>query len=326
MRRSYRRVFAVVLGTAAVLVVVGVCVRLGLWQLDRLAQRKERNEVIATRMSSPALDLAASPADTAGLIYRVAELVGEYDVAHGIVLAGRSHQGTPGAHLLLPLRLADGSAMLVHRGWLPTVDASRIDPAAYGEGGTVRVRGLLLALPEVNRGGMAAEGSEPEVAGAGAVGAGAVGASVASAGAASGGAADAGAVGADAVGAGGAETGAAGMAAAGVDGAGTGQFRRVWYRLDGAGIRAQLPYPASTLYLQQLPAEVPGSALPESGYPVALAPPDLDDGPHLGYAIQWFSFGLIALVGWVVLLIRREGRGSVREEGSGAVVERRPVR
>ena len=31
--------------------------------------------------------------------------------------------------------------------------------------------------------------------------------------------------------------------------------------------------------------------------PVRVPPPVLDDGPHLNYAIQWFSFALIAIVG-----------------------------
>jgi cytochrome oxidase assembly protein ShyY1 len=33
--------------------------------------------------------------------------------------------------------------------------------------------------------------------------------------------------------------------------------------------------------------------------PVPL--PEVTDGPHLSYAIQWFAFGVIALVGSVVL-------------------------
>ena len=35
--------------------------------------------------------------------------------------------------------------------------------------------------------------------------------------------------------------------------------------------------------------------------------PALDDGPHLGYAIQWFAFAIIAVVG-SMFLYRREKR------------------
>lgn len=300
MRRPFRRASAVVLGTVVVLVVVGVCVRLGLWQLDRLSQRKARNVVIAERMTSPVLELSAAPSDTAGLAYRVAEIVGEYDAAHGVVLAGRSFQGTTGVHLLLPLRLADGSAVLVQRGWLPAVDPARVDPAVYADSGPVQLRGLLLALPEIGGAGAGLAGGGAEVAGG--------------AGAGTGDAGTGGAGGAEA------DTGDTGSPVAGVD-----QFRRVWYRLDGAALRAKLPYPVAGLYLQQLPATSPaaGVAVAGSGYPVALPPPELNDGPHLGYAIQWFSFGLIALVGWVVLLVRRESQSNAG--GAGERSKARPL-
>lgn len=42
-------------------------------------------------------------------------------------------------------------------------------------------------------------------------------------------------------------------------------------------------------------------------FPAPLAAPDLGSGPHLSYALQWFSFCAIALVGWV-LLIRSSAR------------------
>lgn len=37
--------------------------------------------------------------------------------------------------------------------------------------------------------------------------------------------------------------------------------------------------------------------------------PALDDGPHLSYALQWFSFAAIALVGGVLLTRRERSRG-----------------
>lgn len=38
----------------------------------------------------------------------------------------------------------------------------------------------------------------------------------------------------------------------------------------------------------------------------AVPTPAVTNGPHLGYAIQWFSFGLIALVGGWLLLYRKD--------------------
>jgi surfeit locus 1 family protein len=59
-------------------------------------------------------------------------------------------------------------------------------------------------------------------------------------------------------------------------------------------------------YVELAPAPGP-AALPIGGYEV-----DLSDGPHLSYAIQWFSFSLILLVGSTVLW--RRGR---RRAGAG---------
>lgn len=62
-----------------------------------------------------------------------------------------------------------------------------------------------------------------------------------------------------------------------------------------------------------------------TGYPVALPPPELDNGPHLGYAIQWFIFATIGLVGWGTLLLRG-GSGSggpkQREESHEEIKDR----
>jgi len=45
---------------------------------------------------------------------------------------------------------------------------------------------------------------------------------------------------------------------------------------------------------------------PAGGLPRRWPPPVFDNGPHLSYAIQWFSFALIALVGTAVMI--RKGR------------------
>jgi cytochrome oxidase assembly protein ShyY1 len=75
-----------------------------------------------------------------------------------------------------------------------------------------------------------------------------------------------------------------------------------WARLDWNALSGQLPYPIARVYLQQLP----DSALPR--FPRRLDPPALDDGPHLNYAIQWFSFSAMALVFGIVIVRQRPRR------------------
>lgn len=78
-------------------------------------------------------------------------------------------------------------------------------------------------------------------------------------------------------------------------------FRTRWFRLNGEAIRAQYPYDMAPLYLQEMgprPADTsPTTAL----HPVPLDPPALDGGPHLSYAIQWFGFAAVFLIGGIAL-------------------------
>lgn len=63
------------------------------------------------------------------------------------------------------------------------------------------------------------------------------------------------------------------------------------------GIQALLPYPVAGMYVVSQDSAGDGT-------PARLPAPTLDDGPHLSYAIQWFSFAAIALVGAGVVVSR----------------------
>jgi len=78
-----------------------------------------------------------------------------------------------------------------------------------------------------------------------------------------------------------------------------------WARLDLEALRARLPYPISPVYIRQLP----DSSLPR--FPRRLEPLPLDDGPHLSYAIQWFSFSVMALVFGIVIGRQKAPRETV---------------
>ena len=71
-------------------------------------------------------------------------------------------------------------------------------------------------------------------------------------------------------------------------------------RLDLAVARARMGRGVLPMYLQILP----DARRPARSLPVAVPPPPLDEGPHLGYAIQWFSFAAIGIIGLFVLLRR----------------------
>jgi cytochrome oxidase assembly protein ShyY1 len=71
-------------------------------------------------------------------------------------------------------------------------------------------------------------------------------------------------------------------------------------RIDSSSIRHGLPYPLYGGY-GELTRERPSPA----HAPVLLPLPELSEGPHLAYAVQWFLFALMAL-GYFGLLARRE--------------------
>ena len=202
----------IILAVAAV-VVAGLCVWAGFWQLDRLRQRRARNAAAAQRLALPALDVRrATSADSARQRRVIAR--GVYDYAAEKSWPGRSFEGTPGVALITPLRLADGAAVLVDRGWVPSPDAFHVDHAPYREPDSATVTGVAM-IPPRGRGDVEITGFLPFI------------------------------------------------------------------------IQLEGPDPAT-----RLPRRWPA--------------PAFDNGPHLSYAIQWFSFALIALVGTAVLI--RKGR------------------
>jgi len=76
--------------------------------------------------------------------------------------------------------------------------------------------------------------------------------------------------------------------------------RLTWRRVDLGALRERLPYPVAGFLVLQ----TPDSSLPP--LPRRDRAPSLDDGPHLSYAVQWFSFSLTALVvGSLIGLKRR---------------------
>lgn len=208
--------------------------RLGIWQLDRLAQRKAENATYLEQINSQPLylteaDLPDQPDD---LVDRLAIVEGEYDFSQELVLVQQNYLGKPGAHLVTPLLIAgDDAAVLVDRGWIPASIVETGDFSSYDEAGTRQVQGVIQQSQTLDR------GRETEVDGP----------------------------------------------------------QKEWYRVDIGAIQKQMPYELLPIYLlESPPAEF------QEDLPYRIQPEiDLSDGPHLGYAIQWFLFATILAVGYL---------------------------
>ena len=77
-------------------------------------------------------------------------------------------------------------------------------------------------------------------------------------------------------------------------------------------IAAMLPYPVAPYYVV---LESPG-AVPDST-PPRVPPPALSEGSHRSYAMQWFTFALIAVGGVAIFVLRHRLPGSEKESKFG---------
>lgn len=168
------------------IVFAALFVRLGVWQLSRLQERKADN---ARRRAE----------------VRRETITGVADYSREFVIKRRSHNGSPGVHIVTPVWVAArGDTVLVNRGWVYSPDAATVDLLPWRETRD-HFSGYLAVLP----------GTETPVL----------------------------------------------------------------ISRDSGG--------AAT--------------------PVRLPEPDFSNGPHLSYAIQWFCFAAIALLGAVVVYRKAQG-------------------
>jgi cytochrome oxidase assembly protein ShyY1 len=126
------------LAAAALTVAAAVImVFLGNWQLHRYEERSKINARIDAADSTPAVPLTsvlakpaaagkpgASPGEDAA--WTKVTVTGRYDPAHEIQARGRTVDGLVGFEIVTPLLLADGTAVLVDRGWVPSKDGDAI--------------------------------------------------------------------------------------------------------------------------------------------------------------------------------------------------------
>lgn len=118
---------------ALTLVAAALMVFLGNWQLDRYRGRTAINERIdagTTMTPAPLRDVLPAPAGGPGstgpapaerVTWTRATATGRYDTANLVLVRGRTVDTQVGFEVLTPLVLADGTAVLVDRGWIPPV-------------------------------------------------------------------------------------------------------------------------------------------------------------------------------------------------------------
>lgn len=244
------------------LVVAVLCVAtwwLGQWQFHRLAERKQSNAIIRTneqRPPAPVADVLAPGRpvpDTEE--WRVVRATGTYDTADTVIVRYRTRDGQSGIEVVVPLVTADGTALLVDRGWMATQNqGADVGDVPQPPAGRVTVEGYVR---------MDATGSSTDVS------------------------------------------------------------DHSTRAVSSEQIGAALGRPVYGGFVE-LKSEDPPPATPLA----AVELPELDNGPHFFYGLQWWFFGVLAIVGFGYLAYDewrsgRRGETSVREE---ALAERKQRR
>jgi cytochrome oxidase assembly protein ShyY1 len=138
------------------------------WQFRRAAERAERNAAIERSFTTPPQPLrsvlAADAAPTQRTEWRQVLITGHYLPSAEMVVRLRTVQGEPAYEVLIPLRLADGSTVLVDRGYLRPAAGVRVPRYPPVPGGEVTVTGRLRAdEPDPRHGEVVAQDGNRQV-------------------------------------------------------------------------------------------------------------------------------------------------------------------
>ena len=135
--------------TLAAIVVIGATILLGNWQSRRADLRGALQQQAETMAKAAPLSIRRGPDVAADLRYRPATAAGEYVASRQVWLDNRTYKGAVGFRILTPLRLDDGSHLLVDRGWIAAArsGAGRSPPPVEPPTGRVTVTGRLNHAP-----------------------------------------------------------------------------------------------------------------------------------------------------------------------------------
>lgn len=228
-----------------VLALIAGMVTAGFWQVDRHNEKRDRNARIAARTTMPMVpvqDVLDGPdAPTDDLEYRLVSAHGTY-LDDEILVRSRSMNGSPGSWIVTPLRLDDGTVVVVNRGFVYNSGSfDTVPDDLRAPEGEVQVVGLLRKTQTKGRIGA----TDPP----------------------------------------------------------TGILDNM-ARLDVARIAKQVDGPVLPMYLSLEDQRPPLTT--DDPLPVPREP--LDEGPHRGYAVQWFIFTTIGVIGYPLILRHQAGQ------------------
>jgi cytochrome oxidase assembly protein ShyY1 len=141
-----RRTIALTLSAFAL---AALCVRLGFWQWHRMEGKKQEQALIERHLAGQPVPIRSvvrpgHPVTDDQEWTRVSA-TGRFDPRHEITVKFTTRNGNAGADVVTPLVLADGSAVLVDRGWMATQNTNaRPTDVPAPPSGRVTIEGWLL--------------------------------------------------------------------------------------------------------------------------------------------------------------------------------------
>lgn len=227
-----------IMTTLLVVVAVGVMIRLGFWQLDRLEWRRGLNQRIVSQLNAPPLNLNENMPVTQffDMEYRMVQVSGIYDYEHEFLWRNQVWDNQAGYHLFTPLRIEGTDwVVYVNRGWIPLGESDTERRIKYRQEGSVLLSGMIRRpMPKPNLGGVADPPYDPNL-----------------------------------------------------------PTPEAWNWIDLERWRAETGLNLLPVWIQ----EAPNGAALQPPYP-SLPDIEITEGPHFGYALQWFSFAAILALGY----------------------------
>ena len=136
-----------------VLITAAAFVRLGIWQLDRAAEKVAAQTALEAELAATAAPIESIPpaelrADNQALQNRFVMLQGEYLNHRTILLLAEFLDGQIGYAVITPLRLhSNGQLALINRGWTTGILPQGAQPSLRPVSGPVKV-GAQIHLPQ----------------------------------------------------------------------------------------------------------------------------------------------------------------------------------
>jgi cytochrome oxidase assembly protein ShyY1 len=230
-----------VVGHVLIVLLTAVFVTAGFWQLSRNREANEQDDAARAALAAPAPDVTTVDVEASAAAGERVGATGRFDDDHQVLLRSRSRGDRPGYDVLTPLRLDDGRAVLVDRGW---VSVGAVATGTAGDdvpASTVTVRGTLQRGTRLRAG----EEVRDEAGGLSSL-----------------------------------------------------------PRVDVEWVAERAGYELLPAYLEAQFQDPP----PGDGAPALPEVESSSNVNHVSYALQWFAFAAIAVIGWPLVLRRVSSR------------------